>query len=73
MNIKVAVLTIVLALTVSPVFAKEKLTIDCTAANPQCPQLTVSGDSPDESNFRGFADPSIRLDPDTGTLWLTYS
>ena len=47
--------------------------IDCTTNNPKCPQLAISGDAPDNSKFHAIADPSMRRDPNTGTLWMAYS
>src|SRR3989338_1144029 len=57
----------------SDVQERQLLEIDCTAGNPDCPRLLISGDAPDKSKFHGFADPSMRRDPNTGTLWLVYS
>jgi hypothetical protein len=52
--------------------------VDCTATNPACPEITIQGDAPQSlangpSPARGYADPSIRRDPATGVLWLAYS
>jgi hypothetical protein len=49
------------------------LSIDCTATNPNCPALTMPPDMPDDAHATGFADPSMRRDPATGTLWMSYS
>lgn len=43
-----------------------------------CPEVTIGGDplatlGGGPSPFRGYADPSLEADPDTGTLWLAYS
>jgi hypothetical protein len=43
-----------------------------------CPEILIAGDPHSELNmlpdpFRGYGDPSLEYDPDTGTLWLTYS
>ena len=44
-----------------------------------CPLLEIAGDwestlpNGQPSPFRGFADPSMRRDPDSGRLWLAYS
>lgn len=54
------------------------LTLDCVT-NHLCPELLVQGDAAARlpngnlSNFRGFADPTIRQDPVTGRLWMAYS
>lgn len=55
------------------------ITLDCTADSPNCPQIELIGESPavlpngTESPFRGYADPSVRRDPQTGELWMAYS
>ena len=49
------------------------LSIDCTADNVKCPALAIAADAPDNSLFRGYADPSLRRDPVSGRLWLAYS
>ena len=48
------------------------------AFDASCPEILVVGDphatlggSP--APFRGYGDPSLELDPDTGTLWLSYT
>lgn len=57
----------------------DPLTTDCVAGNPNCAELSIQGDAyyrfpnGDPSPFSGFADPSIRQDPQTGDLWLAYS
>ncbi|MFH1438459.1 MAG: hypothetical protein ABIJ56_22310, partial [Pseudomonadota bacterium] len=59
--------------TVAPVF------LDCVRDNPDCPEIMIDGDPPAEipgygpSPMRGYADPSIRLDPVTDRLWMAYS
>jgi hypothetical protein len=53
-------------------------TVDCTASQP-CPELVIAGDAPArlrdgrESPAHGYADPSLRRDPSSGTIWLAYS
>ncbi len=55
------------------------LQVDCIAGSPDCEKLYINGDSPytlpngSESPFSGFADPCIRKDPTSNTLWLAYS
>ena len=50
---------------------------DCVDA--ACPVITIEGDAPSRlpdgrpSPFRGVADPSIRRDPVSETLWMAYS
>ena len=52
---------------------------DCPAGSVDCPELVIDGDSPDElpggglSEFHGFADPTIRKDPDSDRIWMAYS
>lgn len=59
--------------------AAQPLRFDCRASDGRCPQVVVAGDPtatiPEygPAPFHGFADPSLRLDPRTGTLWLSYS
>jgi hypothetical protein len=51
---------------------------DCTDG-PSCPAININGDplyvlpNGASSPFRGFADPSMRKDPDSARLWLSYS
>jgi hypothetical protein len=53
--------------------------IDCLAGSVDCPELVIDGDAPDElpggglSEFHGFADPTIRKDPDSDRIWMAYS
>ena len=55
------------------------LSLDCVAAHSSCATLVPVGDAayvlPNGglANARGFADPSLRRDPATGTLWMAYS
>jgi len=50
---------------------------DCVA--PSCPAITIAGDKEatlpngEPSPFRGFADASVRRDPESGRLWMAYS
>lgn len=52
---------------------------DCRADRGSCPAIIIRGDPPAElahyglAPFRGYADPSLRSDPRTGTIWLSYS
>jgi len=54
------------------------ISFNCVAG-PSCPVLTISGDPlyvlPNglPSPYRGFADPSLRKDPNSPRLWLSYS
>ncbi|MBV6395406.1 MAG: hypothetical protein HFACDABA_00982 [Anaerolineales bacterium] len=54
-------------------------TLDCFEGNPICPQIIIAGDSDSRlpngelSPFRGFADPTIRQDPQSGRIWMAYS
>ncbi len=47
-------------------------TFYCTWS-PSCPEITITGDPPSAFPFRGYGDPSIEYDPDTGELWMSYS
>jgi hypothetical protein len=55
------------------------LLTDCLAASSDCPEISIKGDAPatfpngTDSSFRGYADPSIRKDPNSNRLWMTYS
>ncbi len=49
------------------------ITLDCTANLPSCAEIAIRGDAPDRSMFHGFADPSIRRDPNSGDLFMSYS
>jgi len=56
----------------------ETQVFDCTANTPDCPSIEIAGDErPDAvegiTTFRGYADPSLRTDPVTGELWLSYT
>ena len=59
--------------------AAQPIRFDCRASDGRCPQLTIAGDPTaavpgyGPAPFRGVADPSLRLDPRTNTLWLSYS
>lgn len=51
---------------------------DCIPGNPGCIELIVPGDPyytpPSGPNtFSGYADPGLRRDPQSNTLWFTYS
>ncbi len=46
---------------------------DCTETNISCPQIEFEGDNFQNTVFSGFADPSIRKDPNTDRIWMTYS
>ena len=47
---------------------------NCLAAPVTCGALAINGDPYSTGgNFAGYADPTERMDPQTGTLWLAYS
>ena len=60
-------------------FAKAPLEVDCRADDGRCPELIIAGDPPAEvpgyglAPIRGYGDPSLRQDRQTGALWLSYS
>ncbi len=53
--------------------------LDCTATEPSCPAIELTGDPPASlsdgrpSPVRGYADPSVRSDPTSSRLWMAYS
>ncbi len=57
----------------------ESVAMDQDCAEPNCPAIEIAGDQDatlpngDPSLFRGFADATIRRDPDSGKLWMAYS
>jgi hypothetical protein len=47
---------------------------NCTATTPPCPTINLASIDPaSPTNFAGYADATIRKDPQTGTLWMAYS
>ncbi len=52
---------------------------DCTANNHSCPEITIQGDllatlpNGQVSPFHGYADPSMRKDPLSNRIWMSYS
>ena len=42
----------------------------CTAYSTICSAITLTGDPYSHGTFAGYADPSIRQDPQTGTLFM---
>lgn len=71
---RVLLMGFLIALATQTALAAEK---DC--AEPACPAITIIGDKEatlpngEPSPFRGFADATIRRDPESGRLWLAYS
>ena len=57
----------------------QPLQVDCVPGAVNCSELIVQGDpyytlpSGGASAFNGYADPSIRKDPQSNTLWMSYS
>lgn len=55
------------------------ISFDCRVDDGNCPEITISGDPaatlPDMSlsPWRGIGDPSIRKDPNTSRLWMSYT
>ena len=47
--------------------------VDCAISLNLCPSLTVTGDMPAPGGFHGYADPSMRKDPNAATIYLAYS
>lgn len=57
---------------IQPEELPETTVLDCLNSN--CQELLVQGDQYQSNpDFYGYADPSIRKDPQSGTLWLAYS
>lgn len=56
----------------NPLDETETVFLDCL--NSVCEELIISGDSyQNNPDFFGYADPSIRKDPSSNTIWLSYS
>lgn len=49
------------------------LQVDCIANSSGCSTISIQGDGPSSGKFQGYADPTIRQDPQTGYLWMAYS
>ena len=49
------------------------LHVNCVYGSVSCTTPNFSFDPPNNSSFSGYADPSIRQDPQTGTFWVAYS
>ncbi|MCO5251186.1 MAG: serine hydrolase [Candidatus Kapabacteria bacterium] len=53
--------------------------VDCVDSNSNCSVVEIEGDEPyklpngNPSPFSAFADPCIRKDPNSDTLWMAYS
>lgn len=47
--------------------------VDCKLATGLCPNVPIAGDPPSPGTFHGYADPSIRKDPNAGTMYMAYS
>jgi len=71
---KVSWMGFLLAIIIPAALAVEK---DCT--EPNCPVIQIAGDKDatlpngEPSPFHGFADASVRRDPESGRLWMAYS
>ena len=59
--------------------AAQPAAFDCRADDGHCPEVVVAGDPPAQvagygpAPFRGLGDPSLRADPKSGAIWLSYS
>ena len=61
-------------ITVAPAFLPTPLDTSCTLTSSGCTQIGLSSTDPySQTVFSGYADPTIRQDPQTGTLWMAYS
>lgn len=47
--------------------------MDCAVPLNLCPDLAIQGDELVSGGFHGFADPSMRKDPNASTIYLAYS
>jgi hypothetical protein len=47
--------------------------VDCALAGGHCPAIAIAGEAPQPSLFHGYADPSLRKDPNAGTIYMAYS
>ena len=78
-NVLLTALILTLGFSLRSATAQIPAAFDCRADDGRCPELVIAGDPPFSlpglglSPFRGFADPSLRRDPKTGVLWLSYS
>lgn len=59
-------------LTVDPANVSA-LSASCTLTSTSCTAIDLSTDPASATAFAGYADPTIRQDPQTGTLWMAYS
>ncbi|MFQ5407416.1 MAG: sialidase family protein [Anaerolineales bacterium] len=63
----------------APTAAFAALVFDCLGDSPDCPEVAIAGDPPAmlpngaPSPTRGYGDPALRADAETGRLWLLYS
>jgi hypothetical protein len=60
-----------------PAATADPLAFHCTL-DSTCPEITVVGDphatiGANPAPFRGYGDPSLEYDPDSDTLWMSYS
>lgn len=74
-----AALALTVAATAAGAAGRPPLRLDCRAQSPDCPEVVIEGDPHFRlpglgwSPFRGYGDPSLRRDPASGRLWLSYS
>ena len=57
----------------NPVAMPLATTVDCSVAAGLCPTLTFSGDPIASGGFHGYADPSMRKDPNSPNIYVAYS
>lgn len=46
---------------------------DCSKNVGHCREVAISGDAPARGKFHGYADPSMRKDPNSSRLYMAYS
>jgi uncharacterized protein (TIGR03437 family) len=51
----------------------QPLAATCTLTSSSCTAITLNSDPAATTAFAGYADPTIREDPQTNTLWMAYS
>ena len=73
MNGTTAAETVTVAVASPPAPPAQPQQTACTLSSVGCTAITINGDPPSPTAFSGYADPTIRQDPLTGTLWMAYS
>ena len=53
--------------------ASAPLTVDCSVSTALCPALVLKNDPIASGGFHGYADPSMRKDPNSSLIYFAYS